>query len=209
MAKLQEDPCILDLEDKLKLAERRADEMRKERDEANNLVTRMEEHVKSARELIDSWIYAFDMQLGDDGMWGFDDRKRDAIIDAYIDLVRRWNKLVPSYNAIIRKNPVGRPLAASEAQIAQVRKLAKRGMSIRAIMIETNLGMQTVRTILDKDDRIDRTSKKIMERIDYRPVRDMAASAHARKRTRDALSTKINETIAEGNKLLNEAKGIA
>lgn len=42
----------------------------------------------------------------------------------------------------------GRPLAATEAQIAEVRKLRKAGGSLRDIASQTGLGLQTVRTIL-------------------------------------------------------------
>jgi hypothetical protein len=81
-------------------------------------------------------------------------------------------------------------------------------MSIRAIMVETNLGMQTVRTIIDRDDWTDRASKRRLEKIDHKPVRDMLMSARPRKRTRDALPKMIGETIATGKELLKEAKGI-
>jgi hypothetical protein len=49
-----------------------------------------------------------------------------------------------------RAQPVGRPLAASEAQQATVRKLRKAGKSLRWIAEETALGLNTVRTILVK-----------------------------------------------------------
>jgi hypothetical protein len=75
-------------------------------------------------------------------------------------------------------------------------------------MTETNLGMQTVRTIIGKEERSDRTSKKIMERIDYKPVRDMVMTSRSRKRTRYALPKKIAEVLDDGAKLLKEAKGI-
>jgi DNA-binding CsgD family transcriptional regulator len=46
--------------------------------------------------------------------------------------------------------PVGRPLAASEAQQATVRRLRKAGKSLRWIAEETSLGLNTVRTIVGK-----------------------------------------------------------
>jgi hypothetical protein len=47
----------------------------------------------------------------------------------------------------------GRPLKASESQIAQALELRARGGSLRAIVEATSLGRQTVRTILGKLDR--------------------------------------------------------
>ena len=38
-----------------------------------------------------------------------------------------WNRFVPDYNAIVAPRNVGRPLAASEAQVATVLKLHKAG----------------------------------------------------------------------------------
>ena len=58
---------IRDLEDALKEAERRVAETRAERDQASELVEQMKEHVSDVDALIDSWIEAFEMQLGEDG----------------------------------------------------------------------------------------------------------------------------------------------
>src|SRR5262245_60636816 len=109
MDKDTEDPRIGELEDKLKAAERRADDMRKERDEARELSSRMEENVKEAREVIEAWVEAFDMVRGDDGKYKI---TGEHVIDLYTeqvetydDLVRRWNKIVPRYNVAIRQNP--------------------------------------------------------------------------------------------------------
>lgn len=63
----QEKPELAQLKDALKEAERRIAEMRAERDKAFELVEQMKEHVSDVDALIDSWIEAFEMQLGDDG----------------------------------------------------------------------------------------------------------------------------------------------
>src|ERR1700731_1861641 len=63
-----------ELEDSLKEAERRATEMRAERDQAFDLVEQMKEHVSDVDALIDSWIEAFEMQLSEDGK-----RTRDTL----------------------------------------------------------------------------------------------------------------------------------
>jgi transposase len=120
--------------------------------------------------------------------------------------VRKWNKFIPEYNAVIQPRNVGRPLEASETQCAQVLKLRKSGMSLRNIADETNLGLSTVRTIVEKGERRDRSTRKHLQRID--PDRAAAASWRARKRTRDALPDRINKTLKTGRDLLKEAKGL-
>ena len=85
-------------------------------------------------------------------------------------------------------------------------KLRKRGVSLRAIAEETSLGLPTVRTIVDKRDGCDRTTVKHLERID--PDRKLEASWRARKRTRDRLPKRINETLARGRELVKQAKGL-
>jgi hypothetical protein len=208
-----EDPRIGELEDKLRLAEHRADDMRRERDEARALVSRMEDQVRDSRDLIDRWIEAFDMERGEDGNWQvhsphlIDDW--NDLVEKYNALLKDWNRFVPDYNAKVDPKPVGRPLAASEAQQAAVRKFRKRGMSIRNIVIETNLGMQTVRSILDRDAMTDRASKRLLAKIDYKPVRAMLISARSRRRTRDALPRAIDEIKTESDKLLKDAKGLS
>jgi DNA invertase Pin-like site-specific DNA recombinase len=66
--------------------------------------------------------------------------------------VRKWNKFVRQYNATVRSQAIGRPLAASEAQQRQVLALRKDGTALRAIATATGLGIRTVRTILGKAD---------------------------------------------------------
>jgi hypothetical protein len=205
---------IQQLEDELKAAERRAQDARRERDESRALVARMEEQVKDANALIERWTEAFDMQLGDSGNWQHTsehliDRWNGLVAD-YSSLLKQWNAIVPQWNAIVAPSPrgVGRPLAASESQCAEVLKLSKRGFSIRAIMDETNLGMQTVRTIIGRENWTDRASQHRLAKIDYKPVRDLVIGARARKRTRDALPRMIAETLKAGESLLKEAKGI-
>ena len=81
---------------------------------------------------------------------------------------------------------------------AQVLKLKRKGMSIRAIMDETGLGMQTVRTIMGREERTDRTSRKSLERIDGREPKAMAVRTNAMKRSRDTLPKRIEEAQARG-----------
>ena len=128
------------------------------------------------------------------------------MVDKHNALVREWNRFVPEYNAMVRPRNVGRPLAASDAQVAEVLKLHKAGGSLRGIAEDTSLGLATVRTIVSQKDGTDRTTVKHLERI--APDRAAAARWRARKRTRDALPKRINETLAKGRELVKEAKGL-
>jgi len=200
---------IHELEDGLKEAERRVAEMRAERDEARDLVQRMEEHVEDADATIEQWNEAFAMELDDDGLWAFSDnlmKRYDSLLDDHNALVKRWNKFVPKYNAAIAPKQIGRPLDASPAQCARVLKLMKAGTSLRVIADETNLGLQTVRTILGRQLRTDRTSINRLQKFD--PDNAALAAARARKRTRDALPKCIAEVLHDGTALLKEAKGL-
>ena len=85
-------------------------------------------------------------------------------------------------------------------------KLHKAGGSLRGIAEDTSLGFATVRTIVSQKNGTDRTTVKHLERID--PDRAAAARWRARKRTRDALPKRINETLTKGRELVKEAKGL-
>jgi hypothetical protein len=202
---------IRQLEDDLKAAERRAEEARRERDEAHKLVTRMQEQVKDANAIIERWIEAFNMRRDDGGRWSSEhiiDQYRE-LAEKYGELLKKWNTHVPRWNAHMAPRPVGRPVGASEAQIKTVISLHRKGVSIRGIADETSLGVRTVRTILGREDWTDRTSQKWLEKINYKPVRAALMTARSRKRTRDALLSKgIAETLKAGTELLKEAKGI-
>src|SRR5437588_3797710 len=60
---------LYQVEDELRAAERRIAEMKAERDDAWNSVQRKQEYVEDVNATIESWIEAFEMTLGDDGMW--------------------------------------------------------------------------------------------------------------------------------------------
>jgi len=144
---------IGELEDELKQRDARIRELRADLNKAEALVSEEREHVEDADRLIDSWIEAFDMTLDDQtGKWTFAPWVDNAVAarDAYNGLVKKWNRHVTTFNNTVVRRNVGRPLAASEAQVAMVRKLSKAGKSLRAIQEETSLGFQTVRTIIDR-----------------------------------------------------------
>lgn len=72
---------------------------------------------------------------------------------------------------------------------------------------ETNLSLQTVRTITGRDDHRDRTTRKRLERI----APDRAAEAHerAQRRSQAALPQRVGRVLQEGAALAKEARGLA
>ncbi len=79
-------------------------------------------------------------------------------------LVREWNAFVPRYNAVVRPRAPGRPLEASETQIADVLKRRKAGASLRTIVAATGLGLSTVRSILKGNERAKDLRKREFDR---------------------------------------------
>jgi hypothetical protein len=198
-----------ELEDALKSAELRLVEMRAERDEAHELVARMEDHVNDAKALIDSWKESFDMELRDDGQWHFEDGfgdRYDKLLADYGALLKDWNKYVAAFNSNVGQKSPGRPLNASEAQCIEVLKLRKRKISLRDIAEDTSLALSTVRTIIDRDAGTDRSTIKRLQRLDPQNARLIAAKA--RKRTRDALPERITRVSEDAVALLKEGKGL-
>lgn len=195
---------IGELEDELKQRDARIRELRADLNKAEALMSEEREHVESANAAIEAWIEAFNMTQDENGKWTYANWYNNAVEagERYVELVKKWNRAVHDFNSMVRQRNVGRPLGASEAQVAQVRKLHKAGRSLRAIAEETSLGFQTVRTIIDKGDRRDRTSRKHFERIDYKPEEPW------RERTRRSLPKRITETLERGAELVKAAKGL-
>jgi hypothetical protein len=199
---------IAELEDELKQRDRRIRDLKADITKLEDLVTRQDEHVRDCADQIDRIIQGFDMVQGEDGAWVWraDFVNGNEWLYKYNALVKDWNRIIPDYNARVAPRNVGRPLAASEAQAARVRKLHKAGMSLRGIVEETNLGLRTVRTIIDRPDWRDRTSRKHLERI--HPDKAAERSWLAKKQMRDALPKSITATRKTCEDLHAEAKGL-
>lgn len=192
---------IGELEDQIKRKDERIAELRDEIDELRDLTSRLREHAEDYVNCLESWKETFGMVMTDDGKWTWEPfwDERDKLIDDYNKMVRDWNRhVVPPRN-------VGRPLAASDAQVTQVRKLHKAGRSLRWIMEETSLGFQTVRTIVGQVDGTDGTSQRHMGRID--PDRLRQARWKRQRRTGDALPRRVQRVIEDGHALAKEARG--
>jgi hypothetical protein len=207
--------------EKAKRLDERLKDLSEELAETKDRHERMRQHVIDAAAMIDRWIDAFDLQVTEEGKYkpaaphiidSYDALVKDYndLLKQFEDLREKWNAHVPIWNAEIapkRKRAVGRPLAASEAQCRKVLRLRAEGKSIRFIADEMNLGMQTVRTIIDRKDYADRATLKHLDKIDHKPIRDKLAKG--RKRTREALlKTGIAEMVKTGEQLHKEAKGL-
>jgi hypothetical protein len=113
------------------------------------------------------------------------------------------------YNATVTpKRGIGRPLGATDAQIAKVRTLAASKTSVRGIASATGLGVRTVRTILDKIHKRDRTTRH--EHALKRQVLDKLRHAEwrAQKRAIEAMPKRITDVQERGAELLKASKGL-
>jgi Helix-turn-helix domain of resolvase len=187
---------VVDLEEKLEAKDKRIAELRDELDGERERCQRMREHIEERESIIQSWIEAFELELKDDGNYSMGPfwAGYNKHIDEYNDLVRQWNRFCVS----TQQRNVGRPLAASDAQCAQVLKLHKKGVSLRAIVDETSLGFQTVRTIVAKQIGADRTTKR------HRLALDPGLRRIARAGT--AMPGQVNRLLKAGRELVKEAK---
>ena len=206
---------VAELAAELKQRDEKIKELTTERDEAQDLVDRMREHVEDGNRLIEQWIEVFEMQQNEHGTWIFEPwqselwEKHKALWEENQLLVRQWNKFVPEYNANLRPRERGRPLAASEAQQKDVVKRRKAGSSLRKIAVATSLSVQTVRTIVEKAEGRDRTSKRTNDELRRQAFdRLRAAAFRARKKSRDRLPDAIGEQLKTGAELVKAAKGL-
>jgi lambda repressor-like predicted transcriptional regulator len=97
--------------------------------------------------------------------------------------------------------PVGRPIAASEAQQDRVLKLHKAGKSPRWIADEMGLSRRTVTTVIEKSDGTDRTTSKHRVRLGLEPKRNDWRQAAITNLPRRATGLR-----KEAKKLLKEAR---
>jgi hypothetical protein len=198
---------IADLEDELRQRDRRISELKGELESERDLTHRLAEQVQASSDTIEAWKHCFEMVPNEEGVWEWQHAFAQGRewYEKYKLLLREWNQFVPQYNAAVRKRNVGRPLAASDAQCANVRRLHKAGKSLRHIADETNLGVATVRTIVGQANGTDRSTIKHLSRID--PERARARAWQAKLQQRNALPKRIHELQKSGAKLRKEVKG--
>ena len=201
---------IGELEDKLKNAKERLEDLRGQYDAQSKTIADLLELIDDEREMREQWKDAFNMVLNDKDQWDWPDwvRDHDELLERYVDLRARWNRFVGEYNGVVapRMRNFGRPIAASHSQQADVRKRRKAGQSLRDIAEETNLSLRTVRTIVDKVDGLDRATLARLERVAPDKLRE--ASERRRKRLRDELPKRIATISRRNDELRKEAKGL-
>jgi hypothetical protein len=197
---------IADLERELRFKDERIVELKNEIDESRALVQKMEEHVQEQNEYLETFITSFGLVLNDDHKWSngeFIHGQLD-LIDKFNDLIDRHNKLVRDFNHYaVPPQPVGRPIAASEAQQAQIIKHHKAGKSARWIAEEMTLSRRTVTTIIGKRDGTDRTSNRHRQRLGLEPKRKDWRPASIKR-----LPKRATVHFKKGRELLKEAKAL-
>jgi hypothetical protein len=196
------------LEDEIKVRDRRIEELRKEIDEQRDLITRLREHADDYVNCLEAWKDAFGMEMTADGAWTWKPfwDAHEKLIDDYNKLARDWNKHLPLINREPRN--VGRPLAASDAQVIEVQRLRGFGRSLRGIAEDTSLSLDTVRTIVGKIGGRDRTTRKHRSRLEQIDERQHQAEWKRQRRTGAALPGRAQHIVEEGRALIKEAKGL-
>jgi hypothetical protein len=192
--------------EELRRRDREIRELRQQQREADDLIRRLREHAEDYKASIEAWCETFGMELTDDG-WSWQPfwDGHWKLVDKWNALVRDWNRCLPLING--HSQPVGRPLAASEVQVTTVLKLRKQGKSLRWITDETNLSLQTVRTIVDRKHGTDRTIMKRYEKLGI--DKSERLRRRRQKRTGDALPKRLNTFLKTGAELVKEAKGLS
>jgi hypothetical protein len=147
--------------------------LRREKDELNDLIRRFEEYIADCNDVMEAWRDTFDIKETDKGVWTWE--LGSALGSPRNALARRFNRRV----RLVHERDVGRPLAASEEDVAVVTKMHKEGKSLRRIAEEMELGLDTVRTIVGRINWSD-----------------------------DALPKRMQSVIETGNELVKEAKGL-
>jgi hypothetical protein len=165
--------------DQLRQRDREIAALRRQKDELTDLVRRFEEYVEDCNGVLEAWKQT---------SWtlGPFRAEHNDLVNRYLALAKRHNKLIP----LVYEQDVGRPLKADELEVEAVTRLHKAGRSLRWIAEETELSLRTVRTIVGRINRTDRTTRKRWVRLGLDP-KELAQSI-----------------IETGHELVNEAKGL-
>jgi hypothetical protein len=197
-----------ELQDELKRKDERIEELRQEIDEQRELIQRLREHAEDYSQSIESWCEAFEMEMTDNGWtWAPFVERHNKLVEDYSDLARVLNKYLPLINREPRN--VGRPIAASEAQIREVRQRHRAGESLRNIAEEMTLGLQTVRTVISQKGGKDRTTRHHRQRLERIDIDQQQRRKWKRQRQiGNRLPSRVNALLKEGKALVKEAKGL-
>ncbi len=201
------DVKIADLERELKFARQRIDELNLEVDANRQTLRGMEDYVQERDAYLETFITAFGIELGSDDVyrWGEFVKGHNQLCDDYNSLVTKHNKLVRAYNAIgVELQPVGRPIAASQAQQRRILMFYQSGWSSRRIAETMTLSRRTVTTIIGKANGTDRTTERHRERLGLETI---LKRKDWRRRSRDSLPKQATALRKQARDLLKEAKG--
>jgi Helix-turn-helix domain of resolvase len=125
--------------------------------------------------------------------WGEVIEHYNKLLDDRNVLARKWNRCVEEFNAVRKHRPTGRPLQASETQCAEVVRLHEGGHSYAEIREATNLSQSTVRTIVGRYQRTDRTTVKHARLQKIEIDRAEQVRDRRRRRSRDELPRRVTQ----------------
>jgi hypothetical protein len=203
------DAYIAELLAEIKSRDRRMDELRREINDQNALITELREEMEDLRDTLARFRDTFDLVPGvepDTVTNGpMVDRLNEAQAETY-RLAGKYNDLLRFTRTRVWPQPMGRPLAASKAQRQRILAHHEAGRSIRWIAEEMNLGVRTVRTVIDKKDGVDRTTLDRWQRISP----DMRQERDRRRREKDvrAMRQRIPSLLESSAELIKQAKGL-
>ena len=184
----------------------------KERNETlKEAVDEGREYVADARQAIDNYsTFILEPAEAD----GFVQSRLGTVIDQHNDLAdeyeklrRRYNRLVRDWNRAFIPTAPGRPVEASDEQQESVRRLRKKGRSLRGIASDTGLSFKTVRTIVGRMSGASDKAKRDRLKRERELGRLRQADARARKRAKDALFTETQRLLKEGERLRRTGEG--
>ena len=169
------------------------------------------EYVADARQAIDNYS-SFILEPAEED--GFVQSRIGTVIDEHNDLVERYeklrrkhNRLVQEWNRAFTPTAPGRPVEASDEQQDSVRRLRKKGRSLRGIASDTGLSFKTVRSIVGHMSGASDRAKRDQLKRERELGRLRQADARARKRAKDALFTETQRLLKDGERLQRAGEG--
>lgn len=186
-----------------------------EAEELGSTIGEVHQRLEDAAETREQWIEEFKMELTEQNTWRFNPDSfagwdaYEELRQRYEALIKEWNEFVPQYNdAVVSRSvrQVGRPLAASESQVARVLALRGQGRSYGWIAEATGLGLKTIRSIVTRPER-EKAERQLLKRRALN--REDARRYRARKAARERLESRITDEAKDMTRLLKATKGLS
>jgi hypothetical protein len=199
------------LQDNLRHLRKMLQANQQEIDALRAIVASMKVQLEEEGELRQQWIDVFDMYRDpESGKWVYSDQKQHdqlmSLSDDYLKLIKDWNKFVPRYNAWVREmpdKPRGRPLGATEDQVARVRQLRAEGYSYAGIVSRTDLSLRTVRTIVTGPAK-EKAERQELVRLILN--KEAAARYRSRNKGRERIAKEIDRLEKKSDELIKAAR---